>query len=136
LPQDQILAQLLFHQGESTLSPFQVAEIAAGLAQLSGTTSGLDPLGSLRNTLGLDQLSVGSNAAGNPTLQAGRYLAKGVYLGAQQGTGSNGTQATVQVDLTKRLKLVTTAGTPTASATGATPSGQAASIGLTYQFEY
>jgi len=136
LPQDQILAQLLFHQGEGTLSPFQVAEIAAGLAQLSGSTSGLDPLARLRSTLGLDQLSVGSNAAGNPTLQAGRYLAKGVYVGAQQGTGSNATQATVQVDLTKRLKLVTTAGSPTTTATGATPTGQAASVGLTYQFEY
>ena len=40
LPQDQILAQLLFHQGEGTLSPFQVAEIAAGLAQFSGSASG------------------------------------------------------------------------------------------------
>jgi len=136
LPQDQILAQLLFHQGEGTLSAFQVAEIAAGLAQLSGTTSGLDPLARLRSTLGLDQLSIGSNAAGNPTLQAGRYLAKGVYVGAQQGTGTNATQATVQIDLTKRLKLVTTAGSATTTATGATPSGQAASVGLTYQFEY
>jgi len=136
LPQDQILAQLLFHQGEGSLSPFQVAEIAAGLAQLSGTTSGLDPLAKLRSSLGLDQLSVGSNAAGNPTLQAGRYLAKGVYLGAQQGAGSNSTQATVQINLTKRLKLVTTAGSPTQSTTGVTPTGQAASVGLTYQFEY
>ena len=92
-------------------------------------------MASLRQTLGLDELSVGTNAAGNPTLQAGRYVAKGVYLGAQQATGSNGTQATVQVDLTKRLKLVTTAGTPTATATGAAPTGQAASVGLTYQFQ-
>ena len=136
LPQDQILAQLLFHQVEGTLSPFQVAEIAAGLAQLSGTTSGLDPLAKLRSTLGLDQLSIGSSANGNPTLQAGRYLAKGVYVGAQQATGGSGTQATVQVDLTKRLKLVTTAGSGTATTPGGSPTGEAESVGLTYQFEY
>jgi len=136
LPQDQILAQLLFHQGTGSLSPFQVAEIAAGLAQISGTTSGLDPLAKLRSTLGLDELSVGSDAAGNPALQAGRYVAKGVYIGAQQSTAGNGTQATLQVDLTKRLKLVTTAGSPTPTPGGATPTGQAESIGLTYQFEY
>ena len=45
LPQDQILAQLLFHQGEGSLSPFQVAEIAAGLAQLSGSTFGTRSVG-------------------------------------------------------------------------------------------
>lgn len=137
LPQDQILAQLLFHEGEGNLSPFQVAEIAAGLAELSGTTSGIGgPLDSLRNALGLDQLTVGSDAAGNPALQAGRYVAPGVYLGAQQSATGTGTEATLQINLAKGLKLVTSAGTATPSATGAAPSGQAASVGITYQFQY
>jgi translocation and assembly module TamB len=137
LPQDEILAQLLFHQGVGTLSPFQVAEIAAGLAELAGVTGGAgDPLASLRNTLGLDRLSVGSGSTGSPTLEAGRYLAPGVYLGAQQSATGNGTQASVQIDLAKGLKLETTAGTGTASATGSASSGNAASVGLTYQFQY
>ena len=137
LPQDEILAQLLFHQGVGSLSPFQVAEIAAGLAELSGVAgSGSDPLGSLRNTLGLDRLSVGSGSTGSPTLEAGRYLAPGVYLGAQQSATGNGTQASVQIDIAKGLKLETTAGTGTASATGAASDGNAASVGLKYQFEY
>jgi translocation and assembly module TamB len=137
LPQDEILAQLLFHQGVGTLSAFQVAEIAAGLAQLSGVAgNGIDPLASLRNTLGLDRLTVGSGSTGAPTLEAGRYLAPGVYLGAQQSVTGTGTQATIQIDIAKGLKLETTAGTATASATGATSDGDAASIGLKYQFEY
>lgn len=137
LPQDEILAQLLFHQGVGSLSPFQVAEIAAGLAQLSGIAgSGTDPLASLRNLLGLDRLTVGSGSTGAPTLEAGRYLAPGVYLGAQQSATGTGTQATVQIDIAKGLKLETTAGTATASATGAASSGNAASIGLKYQFQY
>jgi translocation and assembly module TamB len=69
-------------------------------------------------------------------VQAGRYLAPGVYLGAQQSATGNGTQATLQVNLTKGLKLETSAGTGTPSATGAASSGQAASVGLTYQFQY
>ena len=137
LPQDEILAQLLFHQGVGTLSPFQVAEIAAGLAELAGVTGGSgDPLSSLRNTLGLDRLSVGSGSTGSPTLEAGRYLAPGVYLGAEQSATGNGTQASVQIDLAKGLKLETTAGTGTASATGSASSGNAASVGLKYQFQY
>ncbi len=137
LPQDEILAQLLFHQGVGSLSVFQVAEIAAGLAQLAGVTSGVgDPLASLRNTLGLDRLTVGSGSTGSPTLEAGRYLAPGVYIGAQQSATGNGTQASVQIDLAKGLKLETTAGTGSSSATGSSSSGDAASVGLKYQFEY
>ncbi|HVC63571.1 MAG TPA: translocation/assembly module TamB domain-containing protein [Acetobacteraceae bacterium] len=137
LPQDQILAQLLFQQSVGSLSPFQVAEIAAGLVQLSGATSGVgDPLGGLRNALGLDRLSVGSSSTGAPTLQAGRYLAPGVYIGASHAATGGGTQATVQIDIAKGLKAVTTAGSGAGSATGAASTGQGASVGLTYEFQY
>jgi translocation and assembly module TamB len=136
MPQDEILAQLLFNTSTSKLSPFQLAEIAAALASLSGATSGFDPLESLRNTFGLDRLSVGSNSSGSPTLEAGRYLTRGVYLGAKQSATGGGTQATVQVDIAKGLKLESTAGSGSTTATGSTSSSDAASIGLTYQFEY
>ena len=138
LPQDEILAQLLFGQAEDRLGPLQAAQMAAALAQLSGAMgSGGGPLAGLRNKLGLDRLSMGSTATGTPTVEAGRYIARGVYLGARQATSGGGTQATVQVDLTKRLKLETSAGNASmTNATGAASSGQAASVGLKYQFEY
>ena len=136
MPQDEILAQLLFGTTSSKLSPFQLAEIAAALASMSGATSGFDPLESIRNTFGLDRLSVGSNSTGNPTLEAGSYLTRGVYLGAKQSTTGSGTQATVQIDLAKGLKLEATAGSGNTSATGSASSSDAASVGLTYQFEY
>jgi len=91
----------------------------------------------LQNALGLDQLGVGTGANGQPTLQAGRYLTKRVYVGAQQATGGAGAQAKVQVDLTKGLKLNATAGNGEAtSAIGSTGASSGASVGLTYQFEY
>jgi translocation and assembly module TamB len=137
MPQDEILAQLLFNTTTAKLSPFQLAQIAAALASLSGATSGIgDPLESLRNTLGLDRLSVGTGQKGAPTVEAGSYLARGVYLGAKQSATGTGTQATVQSDLAKGLKLETTAGTGSTSATGSAGSRDAASVGLTYQFEY
>jgi len=137
LPQDEILAELLFNTSTSKLSPLQLAQIAAALASLSGATSGVgDPLERLRNTFGLDRLSVGSSSTGTPTLEAGRYVARGVYLGAKQSTSGTGTQATVQVDIARGLKLETTAGSGSTSATGSSSSADAASVGLTYQFEY
>lgn len=138
LPQDQILAQLLFHTNAGALSPFQLASIAASLAEISGQGSSLtNPLQGLQNALGLDQLGVGTGPNGQPTLQAGRYLTRRIYVGAQQATSGGGAQATVQVDLTKRLKLKATAGSGEAtSAIGSTGESTGESVGLTYQFQY
>jgi translocation and assembly module TamB len=137
LPQDEILSQLLFNTTKARLNPFQVAQIAAALASISGVGPSLgDPLGRVRSALGLDQLSVGSDPSGGPTLQAGRYLARGVRVGATQGTNGE-SQATVQIDIAKGLKLETTVGTGAASATpvpGGSTNGTG--VGLTYQFEY
>ncbi len=138
LPQDEILAQILFGRSASSLSPFELAQIGSALAELTGVTSvGLNPLSSIRKGLGLDQLSVGTGADGQATLEAGRYVAPGVYVGVEQGASADSTKAKVQVDLTKRLKLEGTVGTSSGSATGSSASGEGgSSIGVTYQFEY
>ncbi|HUA77391.1 MAG TPA: translocation/assembly module TamB domain-containing protein [Acetobacteraceae bacterium] len=135
LPQDQVLANLFFG-GSSSLSPFQLAELANSLTTLTGTgPSTGDPLAALRSGLGLDQLTVGSDAAGNPTLQAGRYIAPGVYVGANQSTYGGGSQAEVEINLTKQLQLDASVGAGTTNATGAS-STTGTSVGLTYQFQY
>ncbi|MCB8873687.1 translocation/assembly module TamB domain-containing protein [Acidisoma silvae] len=142
LPQDEILSQILFKTSTTSLSPFQLAEIASALASLAGVNTGgtAGILGSVRKGLGLDTLSIGSGM-GNPTgattttqtktesaptLQAGRYVAPGVYVGAAQGTsgGANSTAAQVQIDIAKGLKLQTQVG------------GDSNGVGVTYQFNY
>lgn len=129
LPQDEVLAYLIFKRSAKELGPFQVAEIAAAIAELTGVGGGgLNPLESVRKGLGLDRLSLGAGTGNSttPTVEAGRYISNGVYLGAKQGTTGGQTQATVQIDITKGLKLETDVG----SGTGGN------SVGLTYQFEY
>lgn len=137
MPPDEVLAQLLFNSTTARLSPFQIAQIASALASLSGGPSLIDdPLEGIRSRLGLDRLTVGTGANGQPTLEAGSYVARGVYVGARQSASGNGTQATVQVDLARGLKLDITAGSANTSATGSSGAQDAASVGLTYQFEY
>ena len=133
LPSDEILSQLLFGQSTSSLSPFQAASLAAALASLSGVGGNTvsNPLGGVRQMLGLDELSLGGGSgSAAPSIQAGRYIAPGVFVGAQQSTSGSGTQATVQINLYKGLKLQTQTGT---SASGV---GDASSVGLTYEFNY
>ncbi|NHN88524.1 translocation/assembly module TamB domain-containing protein [Acetobacter conturbans] len=139
LPQDQILAMLLFGTDAHSLSTTQMAELGAALATLAGG-SGFDPLGTVRKTLGLDRLALGGGSGvgnGGASIEAGKYVMKGVYVGAKQATSGSGTQAQVQVDLTKHLKLNTTVGTG-GNVTGfTTPENDpGSSVGVLWQYRY
>ncbi len=140
LPQDEVLAQLLFHQSAASLGPLQIAQIATGLAQLTdlGGAAAFDPVGSLRQRLGLDTLSVGGQAGGPTTVEGGRSIAKGVTLGARQSVGGVGTQATVRIDLARGLRLEADVGVappvPSTVTQGAAPTGN--QVGVTYEFDY
>ncbi len=139
LPQDEVLAHLLFQQSIKQLGPLQLAQIAEALGSLAGIGSGLsNPLSSVRKGLGLDRLSVGGGENGTgASVEAGKYVTNGVYVGAKQDTGG-GTTAQVQVDLTEHLKLQTTVNTDTsANVIGSSAqTDRGSSVGLSYQFEY
>ncbi|KXV23296.1 translocation/assembly module TamB domain-containing protein, partial [Gluconobacter japonicus] len=138
-PRDEVLAILLFGTDAHSLSTTQLAELAAAVAQLAGGSS-FDPLGKVRNALGLDRLAVGGGSGvdnGGTSVEAGKYVMKGVYVGAKQATSGSGTQAQVQIDLTKRLKLNTTVGTGGQVTGFTTPENDpGSSVGLSYGFDY
>ena len=129
LPQDEILAQLLFGKATSGLSPLELAQIGAAVAQLTGVGgSGGGPLDRVRSALGLDRLGVGGGTGSSaaPTVEAGRYVAPGVFLGVRQGTQGGQTGVGVQVEITPRLKLE-----------GETATGPAGDrLGFSYELEY
>ena len=139
------MARLLFGQNAAALSGLQAAQLSYALATLTGVGSGgSNPLVKLQKSLGLDQLSVGSNttttAAGteksDAAIQAGRYITKRVYIEGKQTTAGT-SQVQVDVDLTKHLKLQTRLGNGTATTQGTTPENDpGSSVGLSYQFEY
>lgn len=150
LPQDEIMARLLFGESAAQLSAIQVVEIGAALSTLTGGGgSSLNPLAKLQKTLGLDRLTVGSNSSNATTqsaaqqnqgysVEAGRYVSSRVFVAVKQTTTGN-SQLQVDVDLTKHLKLQTRLGDGSGSATtqGTTPENDpGSSIGIAYQFEY
>ncbi|HEY1615149.1 MAG TPA: translocation/assembly module TamB domain-containing protein [Rhizomicrobium sp.] len=142
LPQDEILARLLFQQSASQLSAIQLAEIGTAVASLGGFGSGFDPVAAIRHSLGLDRLAIGSvqtpgSSQTQTTVEAGKYVARNVYVGARQNL-SGGTQAQVQVDITKHLKAQAMLGTGTnATVTqGSQLEDNGSGVGVTYEFEY
>jgi len=150
LPQDEIMARLLFGESASQLSALQVVQIGAALAQLTGGgESTLNPLSKIQKTLGLDRLSVGSTASSGAaagganaqqnsgySVEAGRYVSSRVFVAVKEST-TGLSQLAVDVDLTKHLKLQTRLGNGTSTTQGTTPENDpGSSIGLAYQFEY
>jgi translocation and assembly module TamB len=142
LPQDEVIAHLLFQQSVKQLTPLQLASIAQAVATIGGVGDGFNPLGVVRRNLGLDRLSVSSANAGPGTqsqtmVEVGRYVTRNVYVGVKQNL-SGGTQTQVQVDITRRLKAQATvaAGTTAATVQGNSLQSNESSIGLSYQFEY
>ncbi len=102
LPQDEVLAQLLFGRSINDLSAFQIAQLAAAVAELAGSGGGPGILEQLRVFTGLDNLEIVTDEQGNTAAQAGRYIADNIYLGVRAGESSG---VTVNIDLTKDVKF-------------------------------
>ena len=144
LPQDEILARLLFGQPAATLTALQVVQIGAALASMGGG-GGLNPVAKVQKALGLDRLSVGSATTTTATgtqqtngasIEAGRYVSSRVFVAVKEST-TGASQLAVDVDLTKHLKVQTRLGNGNTSAQGTTPENDpGSSVGLAYQFEY
>jgi translocation and assembly module TamB len=107
LPQDEILARVLFGRSAAELSAFEAAQLAAGLAQLAGGQAGFDPVGLVRKATGLDRVSFGAED-GIATVSAGKYVADDVYVQLGAG-GEGGVGAEVEWEPQKDLSIISSA---------------------------
>lgn len=123
LPQDEVLARLIFNRSINELSAFQIAQLAAAAAELAGGQN-TSLLGSLRQATGLDDLDVVTDQEGNAAVRAGRYINDNIYLGVEAGAGG-ATRGTVNLDITEDLK-----------AKGAVGSDGDSSVGIFYEKDY
>ena len=156
LPQDEILARLLFGEPAAQLTTLELLETGVALASLRAGSNGpsLNPIDRVQKALGLDRLSVGSGSttsgssatsgsstaseqkSGGTSVQAGRYVSSRVYVGVKEST-AGASQVDVDVDLTRHLKLDAQLGNGSTTAQGVTPENDPGnSLGLAYQFEY
>ncbi|MEM9501321.1 MAG: translocation/assembly module TamB domain-containing protein [Pseudomonadota bacterium] len=112
LPEEEILAQLLFGGSVTTLSATDALQLGAALAALQGG-GGVDPIGDLRRSIGLDQLRIVSAdpAIGQSTgVALGKYLGRSIYVELiTDGQGYSATQLEYRV--TRWLALLGTVST-------------------------
>ncbi len=125
LPQDEILARLMFGETTGELSPVEAAQLAAAVAELSGATGGGPGiLDRLRRLAGVDVLELGGEGAGT-SVKAGKYLSEDVFVGVEQGIEQDSSQVSVEVDLTDNIAVESNVG-----ATGQSD------VGIQFKWDY
>ncbi|GBU17747.1 MULTISPECIES: translocation/assembly module TamB domain-containing protein [Methylobacterium] len=117
LPQDEVLSRLLFKKASGSLSPFQALQLAQGVAEFSGG-GGADVFEQARKGLGLDSLDVSTGTSGGPAIGASRYLSDRLSVGVKAGAKPADTAATVDFDVTRRVKIQGEAGSDGRTAVG------------------
>ncbi len=112
LPQDEIIARILFGNSVGSLSAIQAVQLAASLNTLRGSGGGLNPLGKLRAATGVDRLRIlgPDDTSGRGTaLAAGKYISDDIYL--EVITDARGFTATqLEVALNRSLSILSQAG--------------------------
>ena len=103
LPEDEVLARLIFRRSLASLSPFQAAQLAMSVATLTGHADG-SFLTRARQSLGLDDLDVTTDADGNTALRAGRYVTENVYSDVSVDSAGRG-EVSINLDLTPSITL-------------------------------
>jgi translocation and assembly module TamB len=124
LPEDEVLAQLLFGRSVSALSPVQLIQLADAAASLAGGAANSGILSNLRDGLGLDDLDLQTDEEGNAAVRAGRYISDNVYTDLTI-SGSGETDLSLNIDLT-----------PSVTARGSVSSDGDGSLGLFFERDY
>jgi len=105
LPEDEVLARLIFGRSMSKLSPLQIAQLAEAAAQLAGAGGSTSLLQNLRSAIGVDDLDVTTDEKGGAAVSAGKYLNDRTYLSLQKGEKPGSGKARIDLDVGKGVKL-------------------------------
>ncbi|MFT4148851.1 MAG: translocation/assembly module TamB domain-containing protein [Paracoccaceae bacterium] len=103
LPQEEVLARLLFGKGLENISALQAAQLASAVMTLAGR-GGEGIVGKLRSGFGLDNFDVQTDATGGASVTAGKYLSKNLYT--EVGVDSQGeTEIHLNLDVSKSVTV-------------------------------
>ncbi|WP_273687993.1 translocation/assembly module TamB domain-containing protein [Ketogulonicigenium vulgare] len=122
LPQDEVIAQLLFGRDLSSLSAFQAVQLAAAVGTLMGVGGG-GIVEDLRAGAGLDDLDFTQDDEGNAAVRAGKYLSDNIYTDVT--VGSNETTINLNLELTDEVTVK-----------GSASSGGDTGLGIFYERDY
>lgn len=124
LPQDEVIARLMFGRSSAQLTAGQALQVAQTIMQFSGGGPGV--MDGIRQSLGVDSLDIGTGEGGKGgQIGIGKRLNDRIYFGVKQGTEPSTTKATIDIDITRNIRAQATT----------TPQG-GSEVGIGAQWEY
>jgi len=123
LPQDEVLAQLLFGRDLSSISPLQAVQLASAVATLAGSGNG-GVISSFREGLDLDDLDIITDEDGNAAVRAGKYISENVYTDVTVGAGGT-SEINLNIDIDRNF-----------TARGTVGSDGETSVGIFFERDY
>ena len=100
-----MLARLIFGRSMSELSPLQIAQLAEAAAQFAGVGGSTTLLEKLRTLIGVDDLDIKTNEAGDTAVSAGKYLNDRTYVTVEKGEKPGSGKATIDLNIGRGVKL-------------------------------
>lgn len=126
LPEDEVMARLIFGKAMGSLSPVQIAQLAAAVGQLAGIGGSTSFLERLRERIGVDDIDVKTNdETGDTSVAVGKYLNDRTYLSIEKGAQPGSGKATIDLNVGGGVKL-----------RGEATDGGTARGGIFYEREY
>lgn len=123
LPEDEVLARLLFGRELTSISPLQAVQLASAINTLAGGND-VGVMNTLRSSIGLDDLDLTASETGQAQVRAGKYLNEDIYA-----------DVTVDSEGKSTLKLNLDL-SPDVTVKGSSSSSGQSSIGIFFEKDY
>jgi len=116
MPQDEILSFIIFGESAQEIDPIKAIQLAQAVKKLQGGGSSFDLIGSARDLLGVDSLTIDNeeeteDSAGGINVGVGKYLNDRTYLELERTPDpSEPWKGTIEIELTPRIHLQSSTG--------------------------
>ncbi len=106
LPEDEILARVLFGRNLSKVTPLQALQLARAAEALRSGGGAPSVMDKTRKALALDDIDFAQQeGAEGATVGVGKYLTDEIYLRVEQGIGADSTRMQVNVEFSPTLSV-------------------------------
>ncbi len=126
MPEDEVLSHVLFGRDTSSITPYQIYQVAAAARQLSGGMEGPGFMHRVQQTIGVDTLEWREDEGEASILSAGKYLTSDLYVEMNRSLDEKGgTSVIAEYDVTKHFSIESSSGTQ-----------MRPGIGINWKFDY
>jgi translocation and assembly module TamB len=102
LPQDEVLALLLFGRSITDISALQAVQLAGAVRTLSGRGNGLSE--GLRSSIGVDDLDLSTTDTGETEARVGKYISDNIYTDLTVNTAGE-TQINLNLNVSRSITV-------------------------------